>query len=100
MTQDNPEETKSEKCRYNTCLEILDDIKINDEHIKMGKTSGGKYAVCTIDHKVEAVQRAWNEIFSVLFNRGYQIDISRPIIERYAYKMLKNHKCEICVPIN
>lgn len=99
ITQDSPEDTKPEECRYDACLVISDDIKINDECIKRGRIIGGKYAIFTIDHTVEAVQRAWNEMFSILFSQGYQIDISRPVIERYAYKMLKNHKCEICVPI-
>lgn len=35
ITQDNPKENKPEECRYDACLVILDDIKINDEHIKM-----------------------------------------------------------------
>ena len=45
------------------------------------------------------MQKAWSEIFREVSNKGYTIDFSRDIIERYAVKMIKNHKCEICVPI-
>ena len=70
-----------------------------EPNIQQGMNQGGKYAVFIIDHTAEAVQKAWSEIFREVSNKGYIIDFSRDIIERYAVKMIKNHKCEICVPI-
>lgn len=100
ITQDNPQDTPPENCRYDACLVIEDDIEINDEYIKTGKIVGGEYVVFTIEHTVEGVQRAWSQIFPLLFNQGYKIDSSKPIIERYINRIVKNHKCEICVPID
>lgn len=45
------------------------------------------------------MQQAWSELFLELSKKGYQLDDSRPITERYATVMVKNHQCEICVPI-
>ncbi|HCW54113.1 MAG TPA: hypothetical protein DG753_10320 [Clostridium sp.] len=66
----------------------------------MGTIKAGKYAVFTIEHTVEAVQEAWEKIFDEVLINGYKIDFSRDILERYAVKMVNNHKCEICVPIS
>jgi len=35
-----------------------------------------------------------------LGNRKFDFDNTRPILERYVVKMINNHYCEICVPIN
>lgn len=99
IVQDNPETTKPEGCRYDTCLVILEDYCIHDDYVCRGKIIEGKYAVFKIDHTAEAVQKAWSEIFQELNRQGYQMDLTKPIIERYASKIVKNHKCEICVPI-
>ena len=72
---------------------------MHDDDVSHGTIKGGKYAVFTINHTAESVQKAWSEIFPELLNLGYQIDDTRPILERYAAKMVKNHNCEICVPL-
>lgn len=38
-------------------------------------------------------------IFPELFKEGHQLDETRPILERYQSRLLKEHYCEICVPI-
>jgi DNA gyrase inhibitor len=96
---DNPETTKPENCRYDTCIVISDNYCINDEYVRQGKIAEGKYAVFQIDHTAEAVRQAWLEIFADLLKKDYQLDETRPIIERYIVKMVRNHYCEICVPI-
>lgn len=99
IAQDDPANTNPENCRYDTCIVIADNFINNDDFINQGNIDGGKYAVFKIEHTVEAVQQAWNEIFPTLIKQQYQFDAARPILERYAVKMINNHFCEICVPI-
>jgi DNA gyrase inhibitor GyrI len=100
ITHDNPEFVEPQKCRYDTCLVISEEYKINDDFIMESRLVGGKYAVFKISHTTEAVQDAWNTIFPELSRNCYQIDLTRPILERYKAELIKNHYCEICVPIH
>lgn len=99
IAQDNPQFTEPKDCRYDTCLVVSDEFKVDNKHINFGKTIGGKYCVFKISHTVDAMQKAWMEIFSELSKRKYEFDDRRPIIERYAMQMINKHHCEICVPI-
>lgn len=99
ISRDNPETTKSEKCRYDACVVISEGFKTDEQDIQKGIVEGGKYSVFIIEHTSEAVKKAWNEIFQEVLSNGYKIDFSRDILERYAVKMIKNNKCEICIPI-
>ena len=99
IAQDNPELTSPENCRYDACLAVSDDFVAYDEGINIGEIQSGKYAIFTVIHTAEEVQKAWGEIFPELISHGYQIDFSKPAIERYAAKMVQEHKCEICVPV-
>lgn len=99
IAHDNPEATKPENCRYDTCIVISNDYKVNQDDINQGNIIGGNYAVFKINHSSEAVQKAWIDIFPELSNQGYQFDQTRPILERYVVEMVNNHFCEICVPI-
>ncbi|WP_242852635.1 GyrI-like domain-containing protein [Acetobacterium bakii] len=67
--------------------------------VKKAKLSAGDYAVFELEHTAKAIATAWGEIFMELGRQGYKMDASRPILERYANKMVKNRKCEICVPV-
>jgi DNA gyrase inhibitor GyrI len=100
IARDDPANTMPEYCRYDACLVIADNTCRHGASLNYGAAPGGRYAVFTIDHTPEAVQRAWVEIFSELTKLGHQIDGTRPVIERYAAKIVKEHKCEICVPID
>jgi len=99
IAQDNPETTKPENCRYDTCIVVSNDYSVTYDYVREGDIVGGKYAVFKINHTVEAVQKAWSDIFPELLRQGYQFDEARPIIERYIVKMVNNHHCEICVPL-
>lgn len=99
IAQDNPQFTEPKDCRYDTCLVVKDEFKVDNKYVNFGKTIGGKYCVFTISHTVGAIQKAWMEAFSELSKRNYKFDDRRPIIERYAVQMVNNHYCEICVPI-
>ncbi|WP_298846338.1 AraC family transcriptional regulator [Clostridium sp.] len=99
IAHDNPELVEPENCRYDTCLVISNDYCISDNYISEGSIRGGKYSVFKIRHTAEEVQKAWLTIFPGLFKKGYQMDETRPILERYKTEMIKEHYCEICVPI-
>ena len=99
IAQDNPETTKPENCRYDTCIVVSNDYLVTDDYVREGDIVGGKYAVFKINHTAEAVQKAWISIFPELLRQGYQFDEARPIIERYIVKMVNNHHCEICIPV-
>jgi DNA gyrase inhibitor GyrI len=99
IAHDNPEATKPENCRYDTCIVVSNDYLITDGYVREGNIVGGKYAVFKINHTAEAVQKAWIDIFPELLKLGYQFDETRPILERYIVKIVNNHHCEICVPV-
>lgn len=99
IAQDNPAFVKSEECRYDACLIISEDACVKDDSIGLGNIVGGKYAVFRISHTVEAVQKAWMDIFPELLKQGYSLDETRPILERYKAVLVSKHYCEICVPI-
>jgi DNA gyrase inhibitor GyrI len=99
IAQDNPVATKPEDCRYDACLVISEDYCVNDNHVNSGELTAGKYAVFTIAHTAQAVQKAWCDIFPELQKQGYRLNDTKPIIERYAVKMVHNHTCELCVPV-
>lgn len=99
IAQDNPQFTEPKDCRYDTCLVVSSEFKVDNTYINFGKTIGGKYCVFKINHTVDAMQKAWMEIFSELSKLNYEFDDRRPILERYAMQMINKHYCEICVPI-
>lgn len=99
IAHDNPDTTKPEDCRYDTCIVVAEDYLILEEKINLGRISGGKYAVFVIPHTAEAVQKAWGEIFPELQMQGCVFDTSRPILERYQAEMIRENFCEICVPM-
>jgi DNA gyrase inhibitor GyrI len=96
---DNPEVTAPESCRYDACLVVSNDFQTDDTSILTWELNDGKYYVFTVAHTTESIQKAWSTMFAEISTLGYNIDFSRPIIERYAIKMVRKHLCEICVPI-
>ena len=99
IAQDNPETTKPENCRYDTCILVSSEYSVTDGYVREGNIIGGKYAAFKINHTAEAVQKAWVDIFPELSRQGLKLDEARPIIERYIVQMVNNHYCEICVPV-
>jgi DNA gyrase inhibitor GyrI len=99
ISQDNPATTLPENCRYDVCIVVSENFATTDADVSEAELPKGRYAVFTIDHTAEAIQKAWGEIFSQLSAQGQQPDVSRPIIERYIPAMINKHLCEICVPI-
>lgn len=90
--------TPPDKCRYDVCLVTEADCQI-DESVQRGKLHGGKYAIFTIPHTTEAVRAFWETFVQVLREEGLQFDTSKPILERYKYKLVEDEKCEFCIPL-
>ncbi|WP_297423164.1 GyrI-like domain-containing protein [Clostridium sp.] len=99
IAQDNPKFTEHKDCRYDACLVVSEEFRVDNEYINFGKVMGGKYCVFKISHTADAMQKALMEIFPELSRRNYEFDDRRPILERYAIQMINKHQCEICVPI-
>ena len=96
---DNPEVTAPESCRYDACLVVSNNFHTDDDNVHTRKLNGGKYCLFSVTHTTEAIQQAWSTMFTEISTLGYALDFSRPIIERYAMKMINKHLCELCVPI-
>lgn len=99
ISQDDPRTTPPERCRYDVCILVSDDYLQTDTAVTELSLPGGKYAVFSIPHTAEAVQKAWNDIFPQLAADGLTLDPSRPILERYVPAMLQKHLCKICAPV-
>ncbi|HZH63091.1 MAG TPA: GyrI-like domain-containing protein [Metabacillus sp.] len=97
ISQDDPNTTVPESCRFDACIVISNDYQI-DDFVSENELPGGEYAIFTVKHTAEDIQRAWTEIFTEISIRGYQID-SKPIFEKYIGEMVNSDYCEICVPI-
>lgn len=97
IPQDNPAITRPENCRYDACIVISESEPVDDS-VCVTAFPGGAYAVCTVKHTSEDVQRAWAELFPAVQAGGYQLD-DKPIVERYTGEMIRNEQCELCVPI-
>ncbi|NGM85253.1 DNA gyrase inhibitor [Paenibacillus sp. 7124] len=97
IPQDNPETTPPEHCRYDACIVISKDVRVDDS-ICEGELSEEKYVIFKVKHTAEDIQKAWTEIFPALQHSGYQMD-NKPILERYTGDMVNHHYCEICVPV-
>lgn len=96
---DDPAVTESTQCRYDVCLLLEDESIEETEDIKTGSLTGGLYAVLEAEHTPKGMQDAWAEIISMTESGQFLMDMSRPIMERYAAGMVRRHRCELCVPI-
>lgn len=96
---DDPAKTTPGNCRYDACIVLAENNASEDDNVRISQLPGGKYAVFVIEHTASALQKAWRDSFSVLADRDIQIDVSRPVLERYIPKMVRAHICEICVPV-
>lgn len=99
ISQDNPAITPPEQCRYDVGVVVSEQFTTTDTDVDVAALPGGRYAVFTIDHTEEAIQKAWSDIFVQLLAENQQPDVSRPILERYIPAMIDKHLCEICVPV-
>ncbi|TLG76718.1 AraC family transcriptional regulator [Culicoidibacter larvae] len=92
IIHDNPTTTAPENCRYDAAIIVT----ANYPEIEQTTLAGGKYAVMTLEHTVEAMQAVWENIASAKLN----LDSTRPILERYPRALVDIHLCQICIPVD
>lgn len=100
IAHDNPEITPPDKCRYDACIVIPDNFKVDDS-VNTLRLEGGKYAVYPVEHTAEGVTKGWRDMFTVwLPDSGCQID-GRPMFERYRPKAgnISDIECALCIPL-
>lgn len=103
IPQDNPDTTLPEHCRYDACISVPENASTAapaEGSVNYSHLSGGTYAIVTIEHTAEAVQKAWTEILPALYDSGHQLDYQRPVMERYTGDMISNHLCQLCFPVH
>ena len=102
ISWDNPTITPPERCRYDACVTVPDDVKGEGE-VGVQTIPGGLYAVYHVRINTDEFGRVWNELMGEwLPQSGYQCD------DRPCYEICRNnvetdpeHKWEVdvCCPI-
>lgn len=99
IPRDNPEITVASNCRYDIGLILKPGDDFTEPTFIKEQVSAGNYLVLTIPHTEKEVATALPRLFEEMSKKGYQHDLSRPIIEKYAGNLLLEGQCEVCVPI-
>lgn len=92
---DNPKYCNCSKLRYDVGI-IIDEPK-NIEGLHRRLIDNGDYIIFEIEHTTKAIEYFWNEF--QITAKQLNISKTKPIIERYDYKKIKENKCEICIPL-
>jgi AraC family transcriptional regulator len=79
---DDPGITAAEKCRYDACVVVPQDVP-SDKWVNVVDLPGGKVAVSEFMGGAHEIEEAWGRVFSAwLPGSGYQPD-DRPCLEVY-----------------
>ncbi|WP_332774671.1 AraC family transcriptional regulator [Polaromonas sp.] len=104
ISQDNPEITPADKCRYDACIEVDDAFKPQGE-VGVQSFGGGRYACGRFTGKPGSdVHDAWTYMFAQwLPQSGYQAD-DKPALELYEENFVMDpdtgaFSCLLCVPV-
>jgi AraC family transcriptional regulator len=102
ISQDNPEVTPPEKCRYDACIEVDASFKPTGE-VGIATIAGGRYACGKFVGTPAQIHGAWNELCEWLPDSGSQVD-DRLAIEVYGLDFVMDEKtgafnCDLCMPV-
>ncbi|MBE9389319.1 GyrI-like domain-containing protein [Vagococcus salmoninarum] len=99
---DDPQLTLPVNCRYDVGLIVpaTFDLSPLPEIIQKRTLASGNYASFQVPHTPEGLMAIWADFPTKLKNEGLILDLSRPIIERYASQLIFQHQCELLVPIH
>lgn len=92
---DNPMYISEEKQRYDVGIIISD--KESRYGLPVRTIANGRYAIFEVEHTEESVSDFWKNIQTL--TADLSVDISKPIIERYAFSKVSLHLCEFCIPL-
>ncbi|MGN0964895.1 MAG: GyrI-like domain-containing protein [Dysosmobacter sp.] len=96
---DDPRTTRPQDCRYDVCLLRVGSAAPLSGKVDIRRLDSGRYLTFLIEHTPEAIRRAWAECFTEPERHGFLPDPARPVMERYAKRLVDRHLCELCVPI-
>lgn len=91
---DNPAQCPSDQLRYDVGVVLHSRESIG---LRVRTIEGGPYAVFEVSHTAEGVSAFWQNLTAL--TQGLAVDWGRPILERYAARMVAQHLCELCVPL-
>jgi AraC family transcriptional regulator len=103
ISQDDPEITEQNKCRYDAGAEVAKDF-VPPQGAHIGTVPGGLYACAKYYGTSQDIPLAWQRILREwLPSSGYQLD-ARPCFEYYPANMEGDEstgafECELCMPI-
>jgi AraC family transcriptional regulator len=103
VTQDAPDVTPPEKCRYDACIEVDADFRPSGE-VGVQSLAGGRFACARFTGTSLDIHAAWHELFARwLPDSGYQPD-HRPCLELYddgasVEAVTGRFSCWLCVPL-
>lgn len=102
ISQDNPEVTAPDKCRYDACIEVDASFQPQGE-VGVEMVPGGRYACAKFAGTPSEIHTAWGELCQWLPDSGYQAD-DRLAIEVYGTDFVMDEKtgaftCELCMPV-
>jgi len=103
LSQDDPDITAPDRCRYDACIEIDDSFRAEGE-IGVQTLPGGLYACRPFRGTAAQIHAAWMGFFKDWLPRGaYRID-DRPCIEDYGRELSVDPKtgafaCLLCMPV-
>lgn len=92
---DNPMYISEERQRYD--LGIIISNKESKYDLPVRNIANGCYAIFEVEHTEESVSDFWKNIQTL--TADLSIDVSKPIIERYAFSKISSHLCEFCIPL-
>jgi AraC family transcriptional regulator len=103
VSQDSPDITAPERCRYDACVQVDDHFRPEGE-IGVQTIAGGRYACLRFDGTGREIHAAWQRVFAQwLPGSGYQPD-DRPCAELYdrgsdIEPKTGRFSCLLCVPL-
>lgn len=91
---DDPTNTPPHKQRYE--VGIL--LKKNQTcSLPKHALEDGNYAVIEVAHTQEGVMEFWQNLQTYI--KDFDVAVEKPILERYAMDLVKQHVCEFCIPL-
>lgn len=98
---DNPEITAPEKCRTDACVSVPVGTELKGQ-VGSQTISGGSYAVCHFEIESDNFEKAWEEAFEWVVDKGYECD-DKPCYELY-HGDVKEHPegkwvFDVCIPL-
>ena len=92
---DNPMYISEERQRYDVGIIISN--KESKYDLPVRNIANGRYAIFEVEHTEESVSDFWKNIQTL--TADLSIDVSKPIIERYAFSKISSNLCEFCIPL-